>query len=193
MLLCTLVVTIGLIGSTPKTVNADIFKGGFSTKISAPYKSKVLKYTVVGKLSSHDPITQWERVSSKLKLKYVKSKKDADIVIYFKTQVNYQANGGRVNGIIKPYTKSGKAAGPNDTWNKVDVFVYNNSYTKTISNAHKVLAHEMGHALGLAHTTSSKSIRKQSSIMYQTKDCPNRKDYHINEYDKEELIRKWGK
>ena len=81
MVLCTMVITIGFIGKTTVTSNADIFKGRLveydSSKVNTVY------FYVDGEaIKDLKPITQWAGASSKLKLVKTDKKIKANIVIY---------------------------------------------------------------------------------------------------------------
>ena len=119
MVLCTMAVTIGVIGSKPITANADTFR--YKMGNLQPSKVHTIYYYVEGeKIKNLTPIEQWGNASSKFKLVKTTVKKNAAIVIYNKTQSNSDKA-----GTTKWYNTKGKSVNPNkENWSKVNIYIY---------------------------------------------------------------------
>lgn len=162
------------------TVKADIFAGGFATGV----------LTVAPGTSSSTSITQtalaqWNNVSSKVKLTYTTTSSTAKIVTHFQ---NTNAPTAGLLGQMVPYktwtSSSGTLAGVSDVWVKALVYQYKSSYLDTTVKQTATATHEIGHALSIAHptTTDNTAIMRQGI----------KTSYTLGNYDKTNLISKWG-
>ena len=185
MLLCAMVITIGFIGQTTVTSNADIFKGRL-VKYDSSKVNTVYFYVDGEAIKDLKPITQWAGASSKLKLVKTDKKNKAKIVIYNKKKSDKERA-----GTTRLYNSKGQLVNHDKNWSRAEVHIFKNNYTKNKANYNHTLAHEVGHALGIAHTTV-----KNSSIMKAGADPSSKKKanaYCITSYDKKQLQKKWGK
>lgn len=86
------------------------------------------------------------------------------------------------------YSSSGtQLLAPSGTWYQAKCIVYNTDVPETSKRA--TLVHEVGHALSMAHCMDVPGHGSVDHIMHQ-----GIKNYtSISTYEKNELIKKWGK
>lgn len=167
------------------TVKAEHFSGGFASG----------KLTVGAGGSSSVSITktalsQWNNVSSKVSLTYTTATdtygSSANIVTYFDT--SNPPTAGLLGEMIpyKSWTGTSASVGStSDRWVKAVVYQYKNSSLDTTTKKTATATHEIGHALSVAHPSSSNT----TAVMRQGV----KTSYSLTSYDKDSLKNKWGK
>ena len=83
MVLCTMALTIGVVGNKPITANADVFIKNMTRP--SKYKDPIYYYEEGETINDLSPIEQWENAFSKLELVKTNHKSKSKIVIYNKT------------------------------------------------------------------------------------------------------------
>lgn len=153
-------------------ITYDVFKGRFSSG------SITVVYLEGSESLCNSAYSKWNGISSKVKL--AKGAGGARKIV---TSFN----------ILKPPTagdlgltylmRDGAYTDTNGTWDTAICMQYANSKLDTNDKRLKTCAHEIGHAISLAHPTSN-----TSSIMNQGVTSNN----NIQDYDKNALKLKWG-
>lgn len=110
----------------------------------------------------------------------------ANIVTYFDT--SNPPTAGLLGEMIpyKSWTGTSASVGStSDRWVKAVVYQYKNSSLDTTTKKTATATHEIGHALSVAHPSSSNT----TAVMRQGV----KTSYSLTSYDKDSLKNKWGK
>lgn len=164
-------------------VHAENFYGGFS--------SGNLTYGIGGGSSSiaSTASSQWNGVSSNASYTYSSATDQygstARVITYF--DIYTSANAGEL-GLTIPYKSytgiSASEATTNGTWVKAVVYQYKATELDTTTKKIATASHELGHALSVAHPTTSNG----TEVMRQGV----KTSYTLTTYDKNSLKAKWG-
>ena len=133
---------------------------------------------------------QWGNVTSKAKLTRSNATSNGRLTANVITHFNSTAppTSGAL-GVMYPYKTwngtSGSSANSNDRWVKAIVYQYKSSLLNTDAKRIATSTHEFGHALSVAHPSSSNT----TAVMRQGV----KTSYTLTSYDKNSLINKWGK
>jgi hypothetical protein len=179
-----LVLLASIVLVLPTVSQAGHFSGGFS--------SGHLTYGLGSGSSSSISSTaasQWNGVSSNVSLTYTSASNlygsTADIVTHFD---NTSPPTSGALGRTYPYKSwtgtSGSLGGTTDTWVKAIVYQYTNSSLNTTTKKTHTATHELGHALSVAHpsSTSTNAVMQKGALTF----------YDLRTYDKDSLKDKWG-
>lgn len=98
----------------------------------------------------------WQKESDNLiRFKFVKKRTSADINVYFVDNVTNICNNTYAVGCAKNKIYKGQ-------YSDSEIFIalnnFNSNDSRPIKNIYGVMLHEIGHSLGLSHSTSKKSI-----------------------------------
>lgn len=184
---------VALAAGAASVAYADVFAYKRGTGIyKAWYDSSVASYGYTGKFDWAR--SKWAGVSSKVSIGY-QSTNDSTTDEYY---VGTSSTAGLL-GLTSPYVRHwyGNSYQDPDTgnWDYCVVSLYDNNLDaaglKTDTNIKNTATHEVGHSIGLAHTTSSGN--KAASIMTAGDDAA--KDRSIttpSTYDTSNVTSKWG-
>lgn len=170
LILCSSLTTFGA------TAN-DVFSGGFLS-------AKSLKYAMENYSTptseAKNAIAQWNGVSSKVKIT------NSNV-----SNAHIKLSIGRLSpptsgdlGLTKLMTTNDVQVSANQRWTHALCIRYNSPYLNTTAKKTATLTHEVGHALSMAHCTST----SHSCIMKQGV----KTSYVLASHDKEKLKYKWG-
>lgn len=185
------ITALSLLLVVSSNVSADTFKKNRVNGIySAWYDESVGSYGWTGAIDAAR--SNWSNISSKVSIGKTTDKTG------YSTDEIYVGNSSTPGllGRAAPYVISWPAnipVNPDDfNWDYSRVSLYHNNLVDLDMNTYdlrkQTATHELGHALGLAHTTGG---NKDNSIM---KDTSNKYDttYNPTSYDKSQLKLKWG-
>lgn len=179
--------SISIISIIPSQANANIFISGgrLNGYQDAYFDWSVASYGYTSYLD--DGIRAWNGITPKV------------LIGWTNTTTNYpdkyfvgDTDTANVCGMTIPFKKVANdivRAEPYENWLYSNISIYDNTIKKkNLSSNHiryGVAAHEVGHSLALAHNTSTnKSIMTEVITL---------NDFPPTQYDKSELISKWGK
>lgn len=181
MYLCYLSILLPFTGI--KVTSAAIFSGGFfSGRLSYAYEGDSSPYI------SNTAANQWNNISTNVLLYYTSATdsfgSSAKIITHFNTTA--PPTSGAL-GITYPYRTWGISSAPatiSERWVKAVVYQYKTTNLDTTTKRVATATHEIGHALSVAHPTSSTTV----AVMKQG----IKTFYELTSYDISSLINKWG-
>ncbi len=165
----------------PFHVSAGVQTGGFTTgKLSyrVEYDGNFASVSTI-----QNYVQKWNGISTKVALTYTTSYASSQIAVIYMTYVNSNPN---VLGITH-YYYNGSEVNNTATRNGAVCYIYKGTHTSPNTSAAKTVAyatcvHEVGHALSLSHSDSSKDVMYSANISVTTPSSS----------DKSYLNSKWG-
>lgn len=156
--------------------SADVFSGGFLSAGSLKYAMENYGAT---NSEATTAIAQWNGVSSKVKITHSNVSNSHIKLSTGRLAPPYDGALG-----LTKLTNGSLEVSTTQTWSHALCIRYNSPYLNTTAKKIETLTHEIGHALSMAHCTSTAhNCRMQQGV--QT-------SYALAAHDKEKLKYKWG-
>lgn len=178
-----LVIALAIVIAIPSRASADICIGSYNTGNITYSFAGAYSTTYQNQLAMY--FKQWDAATTKITMTKSANYSTAKLKIIYKLESPPQPN---LLGQTYIYSASGtQLAAPGGTWYTAKCTIFNTRFPETAKIA--TLVHEVGHALSMAHCTELPGHGSLNHIMHQ-----GIKNYiNISIYEKNELIKKWGK